>query len=75
MPIIYGCNFLCSYCIVPYRRGKERSRPGTEIVAEVDDSSIVAFATSPCLVRPSMPGDTISTVNKAFPTCWELSTV
>lgn len=36
IPIIYGCNFLCSYCIVPYRRGKERSRPLDEIVAEVE---------------------------------------
>ena len=36
LPIIYGCNFLCSYCIVPYRRGKERSRPPADIVAEVE---------------------------------------
>lgn len=35
VPIIYGCNFLCSYCIVPYRRGKERSRPLADIVKEV----------------------------------------
>jgi tRNA-2-methylthio-N6-dimethylallyladenosine synthase len=35
VPIIYGCNFLCSYCIVPYRRGKERSRPAADIVNEV----------------------------------------
>jgi tRNA-2-methylthio-N6-dimethylallyladenosine synthase len=35
VPIIYGCNFVCSYCIVPYRRGKERSRPMDEIVREV----------------------------------------
>ena len=35
VPIIYGCNFLCSYCIVPYRRGKETSRPFDDIVAEV----------------------------------------
>jgi tRNA-2-methylthio-N6-dimethylallyladenosine synthase len=35
VPIIYGCNFLCSYCIVPYRRGKETSRPFDEIVTEV----------------------------------------
>jgi tRNA-2-methylthio-N6-dimethylallyladenosine synthase len=35
IPIIYGCNFLCSYCIVPYRRGKETSRPENDIVEEV----------------------------------------
>jgi tRNA-2-methylthio-N6-dimethylallyladenosine synthase len=36
VPIIYGCNFLCSYCIVPYRRGKETSRPFQDIVTEVE---------------------------------------
>lgn len=35
IPIIYGCNFVCAYCIVPYRRGREVSRPMTDIVAEV----------------------------------------
>jgi tRNA-2-methylthio-N6-dimethylallyladenosine synthase len=37
VPIIYGCNFVCSYCIVPYRRGREISRPFDEIVSEVTD--------------------------------------
>jgi tRNA-2-methylthio-N6-dimethylallyladenosine synthase len=35
VPIIYGCNFVCSYCIVPYRRGREISRPLDQIVDEV----------------------------------------
>ena len=35
VPIIYGCNFVCSYCIVPYRRGREVSRPFQDVVSEV----------------------------------------
>ena len=36
IPIIQGCDNLCSYCIVPYRRGREVSRPLEEIVCEVE---------------------------------------
>ncbi|MBM4409120.1 MAG: MiaB/RimO family radical SAM methylthiotransferase, partial [Chloroflexi bacterium] len=34
LPIIYGCDKTCTYCIVPFSRGPERSRPFDEIVGE-----------------------------------------
>lgn len=34
LPIVLGCNKVCTYCIVPYRRGRERSRPIDELMAE-----------------------------------------
>ena len=34
LPIIYGCDKTCTYCIVPFSRGPERSRPFDEVLDE-----------------------------------------
>lgn len=40
VPIVLGCSHACTFCIIPHRRGAERSRPADEIVRDVE--SLVA---------------------------------
>jgi tRNA-2-methylthio-N6-dimethylallyladenosine synthase len=35
VPVVYGCSHACTFCIIPYRRGVEKSRPLAEILTEV----------------------------------------
>jgi tRNA-2-methylthio-N6-dimethylallyladenosine synthase len=36
VPVVHGCDKFCTYCIVPYRRGRERSRPIANVKEEVE---------------------------------------
>jgi len=35
VPVVYGCSHACTFCILPYKRGIERSRPVGDIIAEI----------------------------------------
>ncbi len=58
VPIIHGCNKFCAFCIVPYRRGRERSRTVDDIAREV------AFHCSRGLREITLLGQTVEAYGK-----------
>ena len=36
IPVVHGCDKFCTFCIIPYRRGRETSRPSSEIIHEAE---------------------------------------
>src|SRR5574341_1434066 len=46
VPVVYGCSHACTFCIIPFRRGIERSRPVGDIVHEIEGIERIRFLTS-----------------------------
>ncbi len=61
IPVIHGCNKFCTYCIVPYRRGRERSRAVEDIAREV------AAACAKGVREVTLLGQTVEAYGKDLP--------
>jgi len=67
LPIIQGCNNFCSYCIVPYRRGRERSYPFDSIIDRVDN------LTARGIKEITLLGQNVSAYGRDLPGCPDLA--
>ena len=67
--IMYGCNKFCTYCIVPYTRGKERSRLKEEILEEVQELKEKGYQ------EVTLLGQNVNSYGKDFQTGYDFASL
>ena len=72
--IMYGCNNFCSYCIVPYVRGRERSRDPQCVLQEVKELVEAGYKDITLLGQTSIPTAMTWTWATTSRTCWRTLT-